>query len=103
MATATKRSRAASSQRPSRALDVRVPESLEFLISEDNGGDYHWTIVAGDGATLARSGSFGSYEDAERAAQHVRDGVASALLERRGELPYATAASITFPESGARS
>jgi len=85
MATATKRSRAASSQRPSRALDVRVPESLEFLISEDNGGDYHWTIVAGGGATLARSGSFGSYEDAERAAQHVRDGVASALFERRGD------------------
>jgi uncharacterized protein YegP (UPF0339 family) len=58
---------------------------MEFLIFEDNGGDYHWTIIARDGATLARSGSFGSYEDAERAAQHVRDGVASALFERRGD------------------
>jgi len=62
-----------------------MPASMEFLIFEDNGGDYHWTIVARDGATLARSGSLGSYEDAERAAQHVRDGVASALFERRGD------------------
>src|SRR5947208_17046794 len=68
-----------------RALDARVPVSMRFLIFEDNGGDYHWTIVARDGATLARSGSFGSYEDAELAAQHVRDGVASALFERRGD------------------
>src|SRR5947209_20294398 len=53
MVTATKKSRAASSQRPSRALDVRVPASMEFLIFEDDGGYYHWTIVARDGAALA--------------------------------------------------
>jgi len=56
---------------------------MEFLIFEDNGGDYHWTIVAADGATLARSGDFASYQDAERAAQHVRDGAASAPFEHR--------------------
>ena len=84
MATATKQSRAAR-QLAGRAPDARVPASMEFLIFEDNGGSYHWTIVARDGATLARSGSLGSYEDAERAAQHVRDGVASALFERRGD------------------
>ena len=84
MATATKNSRAAK-QFAGRASAVRVPRSMEFVIFEDNGGDYHWTIVARDGATLARSGSFGSYEDAELAAQHVRDGVASALFERRGD------------------
>jgi uncharacterized protein YegP (UPF0339 family) len=56
---------------------------MEFLIFEDNGGDHHWTIVAGDGVTVARSGSFTSYQDAERAAQHVRDGAASAPFERR--------------------
>ena len=84
MATATKKSRAAG-RLPGRAPEVRVPASMEFLISEDNGGDYHWTIVAGGGATLARSGSFASYEDAERAAQHVREGAASALFERRGD------------------
>jgi uncharacterized protein YegP (UPF0339 family) len=84
MATATKQSRAAG-RLPGRAPEVSVPASMKFLIFEDNGGDHHWTIVAGDGATLVRSGSFGSYEDAERAAQHVRDGVASALFERRGD------------------
>jgi uncharacterized protein YegP (UPF0339 family) len=88
MATATKRSRAAG-RLPRRAREVRVLESMEFLIFEDNSGDYHWTIVAADGTTLARSGNFASYEYAERAAQRVRDGVPSARFERRatGELP----------------
>jgi uncharacterized protein YegP (UPF0339 family) len=88
MATATKESRAAG-RRPRRAREVLIPESMEFLIFEDNGGDHHWTIVAGDGVTVARSGSFTSYQDAERAAQHVRDGAASAPFERRtvAELP----------------
>jgi uncharacterized protein YegP (UPF0339 family) len=88
MATATKKSRAAGGL-AARASEVHVPESMEFLIFEDNGGEYHWTIVAGDGTTLARSGGFASYEDAEQAAQHVRDGAASALFERRatGTLP----------------
>ena len=62
---------------------MRVPESIQFLIFEDNGGDYHWTIVAADGATLARSKDFASYADAERAAQHIRDGAASAPFEHR--------------------
>ncbi len=89
MATATKKSRAAG-RLTRRAREVRAPASMkfpsmEFVIFEDNGGDYHWTIVARDDASLARSGAFASYEDAERAAQHVRDGVASALFERRGD------------------
>ena len=101
MVTATKKSRAASSQRPSRALDVRVPESLEFLISEDNGGDYHWTIVAAGGATLARSGSFGSYEDAERAAQRVRDGARPVdLIARRDATSDAADAERWLDEGG---
>jgi uncharacterized protein YegP (UPF0339 family) len=78
MATATKKSRAAR-QLPCRAPDVRVSEWMEFLICEDNGGDYYWTIVAGDGATLARSAGFASYDDAEEAAEHIRAGAASAL------------------------
>jgi uncharacterized protein YegP (UPF0339 family) len=88
MATAIKKSRAAG-RLPRRVREVRVPESMEFLIFEDNGGDYHWTIVGADGATLARSAGFASYEDAERSAQHVRDGAASARFERRPteELP----------------
>jgi uncharacterized protein YegP (UPF0339 family) len=82
MATATKKSRA-NGRLPRRAPEVRVPESMAFLIFEDNAGAYHWTIVAGDGATLVRSSGFASYEDAERAASRVRDGAASAPLEHR--------------------
>jgi uncharacterized protein YegP (UPF0339 family) len=84
MATATKQSRTAK-QLAGRALDARVPASMEFLIFEDNGGSYYWTIVAGDGATLARSGNFGSYDDAEQAAQDVPHGAAAALFEHRGD------------------
>jgi len=84
MATATKKSRA-NGRVPRRTPEVRVPESMEFLIFQDNGGAYHWTIVARDGATLAWSGGFASHKDAERAAKHVRDGAASARLERRAE------------------
>ena len=80
MATAMKKSRGAK-QLARRAPNARVPASMEFLSFEDNGGSYYWTIVAGDGTTLARSDAFASYHDAEQAAQHVRDGVASAPFE----------------------
>jgi uncharacterized protein YegP (UPF0339 family) len=83
MATATKKSRAAK-QIAGRVSAARLPESMEFVIFEDNGGDYHWTIVARDGSTLVRSGSFGSYEGAERAAERVRNAAAAARFERRG-------------------
>jgi uncharacterized protein YegP (UPF0339 family) len=82
MATPIKKSRAAE-QLARRAANARLPTSMEFLIFEDNGGSYYWTIVAGDGTTLARSEAFASYDDAERAAQHVRDGAASAPFEDR--------------------
>jgi uncharacterized protein YegP (UPF0339 family) len=82
MATATKKSRAAG-QLARRARDVRQSASMEFLIFQDNGGAYHWTIVAGDGATLARSGSFASYDHAEQAARRVRDGAAAARFDAR--------------------
>lgn len=82
MATATKNPHAAG-RLPRRAPEARVPETMEFLIVQDNGGDYHWTIVGRDGATLARSGSFASYDEAEQGAQHIRDGAASAQLARR--------------------
>ena len=84
MATATKESRAAG-QRRSRARTVRAPESMQFVMFEDNGGAFHWRLLAGDGAGLALSGSFASYDDARHAAQHVRDGVASARVDA-GEL-----------------
>ena len=83
MATGTKKSRAAK-QLARRPAHVRSPEPMEFLIFEDNSGVYHWTIVASDGATLAHSGGFASYDDAVQAAQRVRDAAASAPLQRGG-------------------
>jgi uncharacterized protein YegP (UPF0339 family) len=76
MATATKKSRAAKRL-------ASPPTTMEFVIVEDNGGAYHWTIVAGDGAAVGRSDSFATYDDAEQAAHHVRDGVVSAHFDGR--------------------
>jgi uncharacterized protein YegP (UPF0339 family) len=56
---------------------------MAFLIFEDNGGAYHWAIVAASGEQLAQSPSFASYEDAEVAARRVRDDAGSARLEPR--------------------
>jgi uncharacterized protein YegP (UPF0339 family) len=88
MATAIKKSRAAK-QPEHGGTNVRQPASMEFFVSEDNGGSYHWTIVASDGVTLARSEGFASYEDAELAGRRVRDGAASAPFEppTRGARP----------------
>ncbi len=82
MATATRKSGAAG-QLARRARNVRMPESIRFEIFGDNGGAYRWMLVAGDGATLAQSGSFATYDSAEHAARRVRDGAASARFDRR--------------------
>jgi uncharacterized protein YegP (UPF0339 family) len=42
------------------------------------------SVVAADGATLARSEGFASYNDAEQAAQRVREAATSARFERHG-------------------
>ncbi len=57
--------------------------SMEFLIVEDNGGEYHWTLSDEDGHSLARSPSFATYEQAEDAAAVVLAGASSARLDRR--------------------
>jgi uncharacterized protein YegP (UPF0339 family) len=82
MATAAKQS-PASKRRARSATDEQPGASMSFLIFEDNGGSFHWMILAGDGATLGQSGDFPSYHDAEQAAQQIRDGAASARLARR--------------------
>jgi uncharacterized protein YegP (UPF0339 family) len=81
MGTAPKRSRAA--KQLARRADANVAASMEFLVIEDNGGAYHWRLRAGDGATLAQSGGFASYRDAEHAAQQVRGGAVSARFQPR--------------------
>jgi len=72
MATATKHARTTAS----RARVAPKSMSMEFLIVEDNGGDYHWTLVDRDGNTLARSPSFASYEQTEDAARVALGGAA---------------------------
>jgi uncharacterized protein YegP (UPF0339 family) len=82
MASATKQARAAK-QVARGARRVSESASLEFLVYKDNGGDYHWAIVGAGGESLAQSGSFASYDEAERAGRYVRDGAESARFERR--------------------
>jgi uncharacterized protein YegP (UPF0339 family) len=63
------------------------PDSMTFTVYEDNGGSYHWTIVAADGATLALSEGFASSEDAEQAALRVREAATTARFERHAIEP----------------
>jgi hypothetical protein len=84
MATATPKARA---KRGATAA------SMEFRIVEDNGGDYHWTLLDRDGASLAHSGSFASYERTEDAARVVLAGVGAARLDPRA----VTAGSVDVP------
>ena len=61
---------------------------MSFVVFEDNGGGYRWTIVADGGETLAQSASFGSREQANRAARMVYRGASSASFEdRSGHTP----------------
>jgi uncharacterized protein YegP (UPF0339 family) len=83
MATATKKSRT-SKQLAERPAHRPARPAMEFLIFEDNSGSYHWTILADNGSPLGGSRDYASYGDAERAAQQIRDGAASARLEPCG-------------------
>jgi uncharacterized protein YegP (UPF0339 family) len=81
MGTAPKKSRVA--QLACRTADANVPASMEFLIFEENGGAFHWAIVAASGDDLVQSATFGSYEEAKQAARVVRSGAVSAPFENR--------------------
>jgi uncharacterized protein YegP (UPF0339 family) len=83
MTRSTPLMQSATGKRKARAVPRGLPEraSMKFLVCEDNGGGYHWTIVARTGATLVQSASFASYEDARQAARIVHAGAASASFE----------------------
>lgn len=82
MATATKKARV--SRRETRHADgVSGSAAMEFLIFEDNSGGYYWAIAKRGGECLVQSGSFASYDDAEHAAQVVRDNAGTARFDRR--------------------
>jgi uncharacterized protein YegP (UPF0339 family) len=80
---------AVSAMRNARAAASSPPEpaSMAFRIYEDNGGGYHWTIVADGGETLVRSASFRSYEQAKQAAGIVHRGASRAAFEPGSENP----------------
>jgi uncharacterized protein YegP (UPF0339 family) len=94
MATATKKARATAVAHRG-AVGASGSASMEFLIVEDNGGDYHWTLVDRDGNSLARSPSFESYEHTEAAARVVLAGAGSARLDRRA----ANGSSLDIPKT----
>jgi hypothetical protein len=80
MATATKKVEGAGTLGRG-ARGTSEPASLEFVVHQDNGGDYHWEIVGERGESLGRSGSFASYAAAARGARRVHDGAGSARIE----------------------
>jgi uncharacterized protein YegP (UPF0339 family) len=75
MATATKKARTAHG--------VSEPAPLAFRTYRDNGEHYHWEIVDSGGEIIARSESFASQDDAERAAREVHERARSAPFESR--------------------
>jgi uncharacterized protein YegP (UPF0339 family) len=88
MTRAAQVTQAVSAMRKARAAPSSPPEpAMAFRIYEDNGGGYHWTIVADDGETLVRSASFRSYEQAKQAAGVVHRGASRATFEPGSENP----------------
>jgi hypothetical protein len=59
---------------------------MKFVVFEDNGGSYHWTIVADSGESLVQSASFASYEDATKR----RGSCAPALPQHRSRIAPTT-------------
>ena len=79
MATATQNSRAHRqvARRPAAGSE---PAAITFLVFEDNGGSYCWTLRGSDGESLAHSGRYATRDAAAHAARVVRDGAGSARL-----------------------
>jgi uncharacterized protein YegP (UPF0339 family) len=84
MATATQKGRAPKGASRG-AKGASESASMEFVIVEDNGGKYHWTLLDREGNSLARSPRLVSYEQAEKAAGVVLAGAGAARLDRRGD------------------
>jgi uncharacterized protein YegP (UPF0339 family) len=82
MATATPNGRPARGT-ARRASPGSESPAFEFLVIEDNGGGYHWTIADGAGQSLVQSRRFASHDEAQRAAVLVRDNAGAARLEHR--------------------
>jgi uncharacterized protein YegP (UPF0339 family) len=85
MTRSTPRPKAGTAKWKARAAASAVPETagMKFLVYEDNGGGYHWTIVAASGEPLVQSASFASYEEAKQAARIVHRGASKASFKDR--------------------
>jgi uncharacterized protein YegP (UPF0339 family) len=86
MTTAARKAPLSTRQRADEFASARVaePRPMEFVIYEDNSGDFHWSIVSGGGTTLVQSAGFGSLAAAQRAAGRVHDGAQAAHMEAAG-------------------
>lgn len=64
-------SRAITAGRKARGADASEsePAPIRFVVYEDNGGSFRWSIVDVDGASLAESAPFTSNEEARQAAR----------------------------------
>jgi hypothetical protein len=56
---------------------------MRFLSFEENGGAFHWAIVAASGDHLVPSATFLSYKEAKQAGRVVRSGTVPARFENR--------------------
>ena len=63
------------------------PPASTFLSFEENGGAFHWAIIAAGGDRLVQSATFVSYEEARQAAGVVRSGAVPAPFEHRPDDP----------------
>ena len=62
----------AANETPNR--QVESISAMTFAVYEDNGGRFHWRLLASDGRRVATSAdSFASADDAEQAAGDMRD------------------------------
>jgi uncharacterized protein YegP (UPF0339 family) len=85
--TAKKKARA-TARAPSK------PAAMKFLVYEDNGGGYHWTIVGASGEPLVQTASFASYAEAKQAARIVHRGASQAsFVDRSADTPSADLAA----------
>jgi hypothetical protein len=73
-------------QRRAGADGVSAPAS-KFLSFEENGGAFHWAIVAASGDRLVPSATFMSYQQAKQAAGVVRSGTVSAPFDNGADDP----------------
>jgi hypothetical protein len=71
------------------ATAVSAPASMKFLAFEENGGAFHWAIVATSSDPLVQSASFASCEGAKQVAGIVPSSRSGAALfeDRAGDTP----------------